>query len=225
MFEGDKPDHWSIGNLIPIPKSGDVSQYSNYRRIMITVIAAKMTNKMILNRRQLEIDKRLRPNQNGFRSGRSTTSNILALRCLIEVVKSNNLKAIITFVDLKKAFDSVHRGKMMNILKFYGIPETLVNVINELYKNTRTKVVTPDGDTELFKIVAGVLQGDTLAPFVFLIVLDFVMRHAADSQKLELGFELERRRSRKNPPVIVTDMDFADDILYFQKRSNRHKTF
>ena len=212
LFEGDKPDQWSIGNLIPIPKSGNLSEYENYRGIMLTAIAAKLTNKMILKRIQPEIDKRLRPNQNGFRPGRSTTAQILALRRIIEGVKNNNLKSIIVFVDFRKAFDSIHRGKMMQILKAYGVPETLVGVISKLYENTRARVVTPDGDTELFDIIAGVLQGDTLAPYLFAIVLDYVMRQAISGREEELGFELERRRSRRHPPVVVTDLDFADDI-------------
>ena len=212
LFDGDKPDQWSIGNLIPIPKSGNLSEYENYRGIMLTAIAAKLTNKMILNRIQPEIDKRLRPNQNGFRPGRSTSAQILALRRIIEGVKNNNLKSIIVFVDFRKAFDSIHRGKMMCILRAYGVPEALVNVISKLYENTRARAVTPDGDTELFDIIAGVLQGDTLAPYLFAIVLDYVMRQAIDGREEELGFELERRRSRRHPPVVVTDLDFADDI-------------
>ena len=66
----------------------------------------------------------------------------------------------------------------MQILKAYGVPETLVGVISKLYEKTRARVVTPDGDTELFDIIAGVLQGDTLAPYLFAIVLDYVMRQA-----------------------------------------------
>ena len=38
-----------------------------------------------------------------------------------------------------------------------------------LYRNTKVKVRSPDGDTEYFDIVAGVLQGDTLAPYLFII--------------------------------------------------------
>lgn len=49
----------------------------------------------------------------GFREGRSTTSQILALRRIIEEVKLNNLSAVITFIDFKKAFDSIRRGKMI----------------------------------------------------------------------------------------------------------------
>ena len=51
------------------------------------------------------------------RPGRSTISHILALRCLIERVKSHNLKAIIMFVEFKKAFDSINREIMFRIRK------------------------------------------------------------------------------------------------------------
>ena len=212
LFQDSKPDQWSTGNLIPLPKSGDLSDYSNYRGIMLSAVAAKLTNKMILNRIQSEIDDHLRPNQNGFRPGRSTTAHTLALRRLIEGVKSNNLQAIITFIDFRKAFDSIHRGKMMKILQAYGVPEELVKAINKLYENTRASVLTPDGETELFSIVAGVLQGDTLAPYLFAIVLDYAMRQAVGGKENELGFELERRKSSRHPAVSISDLDFADDI-------------
>ena len=60
---------------------------------------------MILNRLHPKMDDHLRSNQNGFRSGRTTTAHILALRRLIEGVKSHNRKAIIIYVDFQKAFD------------------------------------------------------------------------------------------------------------------------
>ena len=74
---------------------------------------------MLLNRIQPYIDPLLRPNQNGFRSGRSTMAHILTRRRLIEGIKSHDLKAVIIFVDFKKAFDSIARGKMLNILAAY----------------------------------------------------------------------------------------------------------
>ena len=70
----------------------------------------------------------------------------------------------------------------------------------------------PDGETDLFDILAGVLQGDTLAPYLFVIVLDYALRMAIDGKEQELGFHLERRKSRRIGPVSVTDLDFADDI-------------
>ena len=117
---------------------------------------------MILNRILPKIDSHLRPNQNGFRPGRSTTTHILALRRLIEGVKSRNKKAIILYVDFRKAFDSIYREKMFNILKAYDIPLKLLEAIKTTYKNTKAKVITPDGETSHFDIKAGVYKAINL---------------------------------------------------------------
>ena len=105
LTQNEIPNQWLKCNIMPFPKSGNLEEVGNYRGIALSTIASKITNKMILNRIQPHIDPILRPNQNGFRSGRSTISHILALRRLIEGVKSHNLKATMIFVDFKKAFD------------------------------------------------------------------------------------------------------------------------
>ena len=84
LVEGDKPQQWSVINIIPLPKSGDLGFTTNYRGISLTSIASKVMNKMLLNRIQPHLDPHLRPNQNGFRPKRSTTAHILALRIIIE---------------------------------------------------------------------------------------------------------------------------------------------
>ena len=64
-------------------------------------------------------------------------------------------------IDFTKAFDSIHMGKMEQILLAYGLPEETVTAIMMLYRNTQVKVRSPDGDTDYFDIVTGILQGDT----------------------------------------------------------------
>ena len=206
LFNNEKPNQWSDINILPLPKSGDLGLTKNYRGISLTSIVAKVVNRLILNRIQPKLDPLLRPNQNGYRPGRSTASHILALRRIIEGVKRHNLKAVLLFVDFKRAFDSVHREKMMRILRAYGIPDELVAAISKLYEDTRAKVISPDGDTEFFKIVAGVLQGDTLAPYLFAIVIDWVMRNTINDCSENVGFTLQRRRSRRQPAVEETDL-------------------
>ena len=122
------------------------------------------------------------------------------------------LKAAKTFIGFSKAFDSIHRGKMIKILNAYGIPPTLLRAIEGMYTNTRAKVVSADGETDLFDITAGVLQGDTLAPFLFIIVLDYALRKAINGREEELGFTITPRKSRRYPKEALTDLDFADDI-------------
>ena len=80
-----------------------------------------------------------------------------------------------------------------------------------LYRNTKVIVRSPDGDTEHFDIVAGVLQGDTLAPYLFIICLDCVLRTSIDKIR-ENSFELTKKRSRRYPAKTITDADYADYI-------------
>ena len=74
--------------------------------------------------------------------------------------------------NLPKAFNSIHWGKMEQILLAYGIPKETVAAIKILYRSIKVKVRSPDGDTDYFDIVVGLLQGDTLAPYLFIICLD-----------------------------------------------------
>ena len=67
----------------------------------------------------------------------------------------------------------------------------------------------------------GILQGDTLAPYHFPIVLDYVMRKTYQGREEELGFHLQKRQSRRVPPTIVTDLDFADDLALITEETEQ----
>lgn len=211
LCDGQIPDQWKLSNIVPVPKKGDLTKTDNYRGISLTSIVSKTLNRMILNRIKPCIENVLRDNQNGFRPGRSTTSHILALRRILEGAKAKNLTAVMLFIDFKKAFDSVHRGVLMKILRAYGIPEVIVLLIERLYTGTFAKVITADGMTEIFEILAGVLQGDTLAPYLFVIVVDYIMTVAIDNVP-DVGFTIKPARSRRVKAEKVTDADFADDL-------------
>ena len=211
------------GCILPFPKKGDLGLAKNYRGITLTSIAAKIHNALLWNRIEPKIDNILRKNQNGFRRNRSTTSQILTIHRILEGVRAKNLQATLLFVDFTKAFDSIHRGKMEQILLAYSLPKETVAAITILYRNTKVKVRSPDGDTEYFNIVAGVLQGDTLAPYLFIICLDYVLRISIDKIR-ENGFELTRKRSRRYPAKTITDADYADDIALLVNMPNKAKT-
>ena len=83
---------------------------------------------------------------------------------------------------------------MEQILLAYGIPKETVAAITILYRNTKVKVRSPDGDTEYFDIVARVLQGDTLAPDLFIICVDYVLRTSIDKIN-ENGLSWQRKEA------------------------------
>ena len=82
---------------------------------------------------------------------------------------------------------------------------------------------SPDGDTEYFDIVAGVLQGDTLTTYIFIICLDYVLRTSIDKIR-ENGFELTKKRRRRYPAKTITDTDSADDIAILANTPNQAET-
>ena len=111
---------------------------------------------------------------------------------------------------------------MEQILLAYALPKETVAAITILYRNTKVKVRSPDGNTEYFNIVAGVLQGDTLAPYLFIICLDSVLRTSIDKIR-ENGFELTKR-SRRYPAKTITDADYADDLTIQANTPNQAET-
>ena len=167
LIKSERLEQWSVSNLVPIPKEGDLSKGGNYCGIALGSIVLKTYNRETLSRIRPEIDCKLRINQNGFRKGRTTISQILALRRIIEGAKELNLKAIIIFIDFSKSFDTINHDQMFKILCAYGIPEQLISAIKDMYSNTQAKILSPDGETKPFQVTSGAHQSDTLAPNCF----------------------------------------------------------
>ena len=149
--------------------------------------------------------------KNSFRKGRSTTPQILALRRLIEELKISNKQAYIVFVDFSKAFDSVNRKAMLHILLNYGIPEETANAIANMCDNPSSFVQTLDGPTNEFFTTTGILQGDTLAPYLFGIVADCLLRQSVDTLKSK-EIDITPSKTSRGKDKHLTDLDYADDI-------------
>ena len=150
---------------------------------------------ILLHRIRPSIDPILRANQAGFRPGRSCIQQIHTLRRIIESAIQHDMQLNITFVDFKKAFDSINRRMLFAILRHYGIPEKIVNGIKVLYDDSNGQVLVEGELSEPFNIITGILQGDILAPFLFIIVMDYILKKAS----IGFGFKTHNRKSsRKN---------------------------
>jgi len=115
----------------------------------------------------------------------------------------------VTFVDFAKAFDSVDRQAIWCILKSYGVPEKIIDVIRELYEDFTCQVIHEGRMSDDFKVTTGVRQGCLLSPLLFLVVLDWVTRTAyADSGK---GIQWTLMSK-------LEDLEFADDLALLAHR-------
>ena len=110
-------------------------------------------------------------------------------------------------------------------MKVFGISYTSRERDNFCHRLwwTKVKVRSPDGDTDYFDIVAGVLQGDTLAPYRFILCLPYLLRTSIDKIK-QNGFKLTQERSRRYPAKTITDADYADDRALLANAPAQGKT-
>ena len=84
------------------------------------------------------------------------------------------------FVDLSKAYDSVNHTALVAILRSYGVPHQVVDIIQELYTGTECHVRTADGVSEDFQVKTGVRQGCVLSTMLFNCVMDRILKEATD---------------------------------------------
>jgi hypothetical protein len=69
----------------------------------------------------------------GFRKGRSCIDQIHTIRRILEGAVDKQLPIYISFIDFMKAFDSIERKTMFDILRHYGIPTKMVKAIQAIY--------------------------------------------------------------------------------------------
>jgi len=114
--------------------------------------------------------------QNGFRKGRSCMDCIFSASQIIEKRIEFNIPTYIAFIDLKKAFDSVDRDKLWNIMTSKGIPTHLITIIQKMYMENIIRVNAGNGISEDFRaITQGVRQGWPMSPVLFnLLAPEFI---------------------------------------------------
>ena len=199
------PDEWkNNGIIIRIPKKGDLRDCGNWRGITLSPVVMKVFSKVILNRIEPVIDRILRNEQAGFRRGRGCDDQIFILRHITQ--QSNELKSplILCFVDFEKAFDSISRSVLKKILRHYGIPKKIVNIIIDMHSETFCQVMVDGNLTDPFEVKSGVLLGRILSPLLFILVIDYVMGKVLEGRNYGIQWKLNRR---------LSDLDYADDIV------------
>eukprot|EP00974_Lingulodinium_polyedra_P040001 3838380-Lingulodinium_polyedra.AAC.1 len=137
--------------------------------------------RLILNRLRTALDGHLSETQHGFRSGRNTVQALFATRRLVEELQRlqpGESPLHLVLVDFIKAFDSVFWPALWDILELFRIPRPLIAVIRNLYEGSTTSVRTSYGTTPPCPLQKGVWQGCVLSPYLFIIVVEYVMIQA-----------------------------------------------
>ena len=134
------PDEWKEGYLIKLPKKGDLGSCNNYRGIMLLSVPGKVLSRILLDRMKGKVDPELRDQQAGFRKDRSCTDQISTLQIILEQSAEWNSSIYLSFIDYEKAFDSVDRETIWKLLRHFGVPLKMVNIIKSSYQGFNCRV-------------------------------------------------------------------------------------
>ena len=121
--EGTFPENMKKTDVIPLYKSKDKQECSNYRPISFLITLLKLLEKLIYKRVYLFLEKteQIFPSQYGFRTSHSCENAVSELLSTIIKGKEEGLYTLSLFLDLSKAFDSFDYGMMLNKLESNGI--------------------------------------------------------------------------------------------------------
>ena len=133
VYNQNTKERWTKGCILPFTKKDALGIVKNYRGITYTSVAAKIYNALPLNRIEPEIEKILRKMKIFFRKNRSITSQILTICRILERKKTLSD----TLINRCLQFDSIHRGKMEQILLAYDLSKEAFTSIMKFYKKRK----------------------------------------------------------------------------------------
>ena len=207
-------------------KKKDWTECGNYRGISLVAHAGKVLLKIVATRLSAycEAKNLLSEEQCGFRPHRSTTDMMFAVRRLQELERKARVPLFLCFVDLQKAYDSVDRTLLWQVLARVGTPPQIIKVIRQFYDGMRACVRSDDGRySEWFEVAPRIRQGCVLSPLLFnasfaAILLVVLERFSKGAGILADLIHLQEQPSKVGPETAlecvrrdVWGMLYADD--------------
>ncbi|KAK6737021.1 hypothetical protein RB195_019611 [Necator americanus] len=207
------PDSWRHANTISLHKKLSVTDPRNYRGISLLRVMYKVLERIILDRLIKHREETTRDEQAGFRPGRSTIDQVFIVRRVIEIWLRYSKTMQLAFLDFEAAFDSPHRGRLLNALRADGVPGKFVRLLDDMNQRTIAAVRTPAGCTTPFEVVIGVRQGAVAGPFLFNFAIDDIMRRTVGHCPADIVL------APSGCPL--TDLEYADDVVIFAESSTK----
>jgi len=136
---------------------------------------------------------------------------------ILEQVNEWNATLYVHFVDFEKAFDSLHRDSLWTIMRQYGIPQKLIQMVKTLYEDFQCSIMDENETTDWFPVTTGVKQECCMSGFLFLLVINWVMWRTVEGERTGIRWDFT---------TMLEDLDFADDIALLSSTMDhiQHKT-
>ena len=153
------PEEWKESIIVPIYKKGDETDFSNYRGISILQITYKILSNILFSRLASYAKKIIVVLQCGFRRNMSAANNIFCIRQILEKKWKYKAAGLHMFIEFKKAYDSVRREFLYNILIEFGIPMKLGRLIKMHLNEIYNRFLASKNLSDIFPIKNSVKEG------------------------------------------------------------------
>lgn len=171
---GIYPEILKIAKVTPIYKTGNQNELSNYRPISVLSCINTLFEKLLAIRVKNFLHKNsiLSPDQHGFQKNKSTLSAVLSVTDVINEALNNNRFAIGVFLDIRKAFDTVHLDILSQKLERYGFRGQSLRFFKSYLNGRYQRVVIDEHVSSLRPVCTGVPQGSVLGPILFTLYIN-----------------------------------------------------
>ena len=185
---GEVPQQWKDATIKVLFKKGDPLECGNYRGISLGAHAGKVLLKIVATRlsHYCEREGILPEEQSGFRPRRSTLDMLFVVQRLHELARKKGTAVFACFIDLTKAYDSVDRELLWDVLRRFGIPPKMLAVIRNFHDGMRARVRMDSGLlSDWFEVLQGLRQGCNLAPLLFNLFFAAMLMVCVDEFKAD----------------------------------------
>lgn len=197
------PSSWKTSTTIFIPKEGNPDAPENWWPISLSCTLYKIFTGLIAAclSRWLEEHNILSPQQKGFRPYNGTLENNYMLEQRIRKAKKMKKELYLLFIDIKNAFGSVPHPVIMAALEGVGIRNEYSILIEDIYSELKTFLLTAEGLSDIIDVLCGVKQGCALSSVLFLLAIDPIVQ------------AIQRHREECHALTYADDMGVVEDNL------------